>query len=205
MTKLQKAISEFAHKVSIGGLLETYQAKIRAEKLMWYVALICACFGVVYSSYNIAKKFIYQPAIYMDTEVSGGQAPFPDISICAPEAIDKALARGKLIISEKVKQSIKKHGFDVETIASLTMEFSTMKVIKPKYNDTTHFLIHKIAADSLNSFSGGFPEYVQSVYLPCEAILLNCSFDGEPFDCCNVSHLVPADDYLCYYIAVSAF
>lgn len=203
MSKLEKAILEFFEKVSIAGLRDTYLAMFLPEKIMWYTAFIIVSIAMVYSSYGIASRWLNQSAGYDDVEITNERFPFPNISICAPEAIEKEKPQQKVVVPEKVKEFMKNHSLNEKAIIDAIVELSTVNTDKQyAVNASMRYAIGKTMTATYDAMNGGYPEYLKLLYPSCEATLSDCYFNGRPFNCCSVSTFVPFDNAVCYHVVV---
>lgn len=203
LTKMQKAIKDFAEKVSIGGIRETYQAESRAEKAMWYLTLITASCGMIISSYNLVEAFTNQRTTFNDMAMVNGEAPFPNITFCVPEAVDKQKGRPTVVVTKKTKDFIKRNLMHQEAVVDIFLEYMTINLVKPRYNDTMTYALKLIGDATFRKYPGGFLEYSKSLFPSCDEILSNCYFDNKPFNCCQVSRLITFNNAICYQLQVS--
>lgn len=200
-SKTQKAMELFSERVSITGLEQAYKATIRIEKLMWLVSYILCCIGIGFTVHGLVLKYTNETVVYDDFPIFNQRAPFPNVTICGPEANNRTKLRDMLVITEDTMIAIKKKNLSLDGILNLTLDtwHTNFKYLAIKQN-----VSYRIAFQIIDDTApGNLTATLAETIPPCEKVLSNCTYDGIPFDCCQSSHWIFFDELVCYQISVS--
>lgn len=201
--KRNKGIELFIERVGITGLEQMHLANTRVEKFMWYIAFILACAGIVITSLNVADQYKNPTVVYDRSPAYGTQAPFPNVTVCAPGATNRTELRELLIIPEKIKNQVKRKNLNLNAIIDMVLDFARLEIRALKFDNELYAKAAFRIIDA--SFPGRmFSGFLQTVPL-CEEILSKCYFEGYQFDCCSGARYHLYEGQVCYQLNVSNF
>jgi hypothetical protein len=201
--KLGKAVQLFAERVTIAGVYDLYRAKYRSEKAMWILALIFVCFAIIFTSRNLVLQHLHQSKVYNYYPMANRVPPFPSVSVCGPQSIDKKKFRQLLIIPNKTRELVEKNKRDLNAIIDFTLDFWSYDRLPVDITDSILAkATNQIMAATVKEIPWGITGFYLSVYPKCEQSLSGCSFYGKKFDCCSVAKLSFTEDSICYYFDV---
>jgi len=200
--KFSKAIELFSERVTLAGLEDFYKLKFAAEKCMWSAAFVLACIGIVITSYNIFADFATAKPIYDNSPVFGEQAPFPNVTICLPEALNRTTLRRQLLIPYKVKEVMKRKNISLEAVINATLDIWHWNMKYVSYDDE---LLTKAAFRVIEATAQDhFFNTLFTTAPKCEDVLSDCYFEGSPFECCQAARFLAFDGHICFHISVSS-
>lgn len=203
-TKKEEAIEEFIEKVSIAGIQETYRARFAPEKIMWCVSLLLACIGILYTSYGVIVDRTAEMNAYNDMEYVQPQAPFPNVTVCAPGSIVEENFPKVFKITDDIAKYMRRHNISEEDVFS---RITIVDLTRQQAGSLTtlHAVISMYESAEI-SLPLGWIDLVRLLSPSCAMTLSDCSYNGEIFDCCDiVGEWNQIDGTVCFKLNVSTF
>lgn len=198
---IQKAILMFTEHVAVAGLEQAYKEKLLAEKIMWCIAYLLALAGIAVTCYGIAYTYMTKFVFYDDLQKFGEQAPFPNVTICIPEALDKKKLRRMLVITNQTRRTIGRRKLNMGAVINQTLDIWHYNF---EYINTTKGPNAQLAFRIIDDTApGNLAGKLEEVLPSCKQVLSDCYFDGVRFDCCQGVKPVAMVGPVCYEISVS--
>src|SRR5438034_1201320 len=105
---VDKAIQLFGERVTIAGVEDIHKASTKAEGWMFFIALLAAIGGMIFTGEKIASKYLQHNTVFDHYPMAGTQPPFPNVSVCIPLSTNQSLFKQLLIIPDKIRNLIKR-------------------------------------------------------------------------------------------------
>lgn len=201
----------FAYNVSIGGLIELYQAKQKSIRWLWIIALLAAMASIFYHAYLLVVNYFAQRLAFQIIPTSKLVIPFPNVTACVPAGINKTFALENLKIPARVQKVLrnltkeKRRQFMEQAV--LLVSFSMENMVDFSFTPSSPFYREygQVTAKTHDEFVGGMSQFFRDSVASCEDSITNCFYAGIQYDCCKNSVFKLGEGGPCFEMPVRLF
>lgn len=191
----------FVDQVTIAGLREAF-GPFPAENYLFRVVLVLALGAILYLSYVTIRKYASFSRAFDTTDITGTQAPFPNVTICGPEAMKKSVMRRLASQFGGMDAVLQQLGLSLEAALEGIISMAAFSVRSRPYSPRVRMGMH--AVDSMvGAIQDGYMGYLRMSYPTCSEMFDECTFGTVKFNCCDAAELMLFDARICYHFSVS--
>ncbi|XP_014258442.1 sodium channel protein Nach-like isoform X2 [Cimex lectularius] len=187
-TSLKHQTTEFFANSTLHGVrFIAEKGRPAYERLMWFIFVAIGAIVTLIIIVSLWDKFQTNPTITgLDTDFHNWDVPFPGISLCPTNPVSR----------ERVAELAKAKWGESASEEKLHLYESFIKTVGNfSYRNFPEIVGYKDKADL---DQGGFRQLLYKIVYPCEELMFDCEWKGEPIGCCDVFKPTFTENGFCY-------